>query len=237
MQAKKLLIDSCRAINIEISDRQVEQFFKYHELLVEWNKKINLTGITQINEVVIKHFVDSIALNTYTSLDDKTVIDVGTGAGFPGIPLKIINPDMDLTLLDSLNKRIVFLNEVVDQLGLTGVECIHGRAEDIAKQEEYREKYDICASRAVAHLSILSEYCLPFVRVDGEFISLKGPGVYDEIKDAENAINILGGNIKDVKNLQIPNTDLQHNLVIIKKIDCSPLKYPRKPSKIKKRPL
>ena len=184
----------CKALGVTLSDEQIQQFLKYYEMLVEWNEVMNLTAITEYDEVMKKHFVDSISLcKAYDVTQNKTVIDVGTGAGFPGLVLKIAFPDLQVTLLDSLNKRINFLNEVIAALGLTGVETIHGRAEDFAKPGKCREKYDLCVSRAVANLSTLSEYCLPFVKVGGKFISYKSEKITEEMNAAQHAVKILGG--------------------------------------------
>ena len=184
----------CKALGVTLSDEQIRQFLKYFEMLVEWNEVMNLTAITEYDEVMKKHFVDSISLcKAYDVTQNKTVIDVGTGAGFPGLALKIAFPNLQVTLLDSLNKRINFLNEVISALGLTGVETIHGRAEDYAKPGKCREKYDLCVSRAVANLSTLSEYCLPFVKVGGKFISYKSEKITEEMNTAQHAVKILGG--------------------------------------------
>ena len=217
---------------------QTEQFEKYFELLIDWNEKINLTAITEENDVLTKHFLDSLMCFESSVIEDGySVIDVGTGAGFPGIPLKIANNSLDVTLLDSLAKRLNFLNEVIDSLSLSNIKTIHARAEDGGRDVKLREKFDIAVSRAVANLSTLSELCLPFVRVGGCFVSMKGPGVEEEIDNAKNAIKILGGKIEKVIPYDIPTTDLQHNLVIIRKIEKTPAKYPRSAPKPSKAPL
>lgn len=221
-----------------LDDVKIEKFQKYYELLVEWNEKINLTAITEKNEVATKHFLDSVLIcesGKFTS--GAKVIDVGTGAGFPGLPLKIFDESLNVTLMDSLGKRINFLNEVISELSLENVEAIHSRAEDLGKDKNHREQYDIAVSRAVANLSTLSELCLPFVKVGGYFISLKGPNVENEIADAKKAIKLLGGQIEDVVNYDIPNTDLNHNMVIVKKVLPTSTKYPRKAPKPAKEPL
>ena len=200
-------------LGIILSDEMKRQFSKYYEMLVEWNKVMNLTGITEYEEVYEKHFLDSICIvkafsekNIFLSDTTKKVIDIGTGAGFPGIPLKIVFPDMDITLLDSLNKRINFLNAVIEELGLSGIDTIHGRAEDYAKNQQHREKYDLCVSRAVANLSTLSEYCVPFLKGGGYFISYKSGEVDEELKDAEKALSLLGGKAEKVVKFKIPET-------------------------------
>ncbi len=221
-----------------IDNNKIEKFERYYELLVEWNEKMNLTAITEKNEVGTKHFLDSVLIRESGKFTPGAkVIDVGTGAGFPGLPLKIADETLDVTLMDSLGKRINFLNEVVSELSLEGVKTIHSRAEDLGQDKKHRERYDIAVSRAVANLSTLSELCLPFVKVGGYFISLKGPNVENEIGDAKNAIKILGGEIEAVVNYDIPGTDLNHNMVIIKKTMTTPTKYPRKAPKPAKEPL
>lgn len=231
-------------LGIILSDEMKRQFSKYYEMLVEWNKVMNLTGITEYEEVYEKHFLDSICIvkafsekNIFLSDTTKKVIDIGTGAGFPGIPLKIVFPDMDITLLDSLNKRINFLNEVIEELGLSGIDTIHGRAEDYAKNQQHREKYDLCVSRAVANLSTLSEYCVPFLKRGGYFISYKSGEVDEELKDAEKALSLLGGKAEKVVKFKIPETDIGRSFVIINKIQSTPGKYPRKAGLPSKEPL
>lgn len=225
------------SLNIKLSESQKEQFLKFYELLVEWNSFMNLTAITEFEEVVQKHFLDSLALIKSCDLKNQTLIDVGTGAGFPGIPLKIAFPELRVTLLDSLNKRINFLNTVIDTLGLEKVETIHGRAEDFAKNKDYREKYDLCVSRAVSNLTTLSEYCLPFVKVNGSFISYKSEKLTEELKEADKAISILGGQTGDQVELTLPDSDIYRNLLIINKIKNTPGKYPRKAGLPAKEPL
>lgn len=225
-------------LQIELSDNQIQQFIRYYEMLVEKNKVMNLTAITEPEEVINKHFVDSLAINKIVDLKNvKSVIDIGTGAGFPGIPLKIAFPWLEITLLDSLNKRIKFLDEVVDELRLEQIKCIHGRSEDIARQEEYREKYDLCVSRAVANLSTLSELCIPFVKKGGEFISYKAANSQEEIEQAGNAISKLGGRLAGVQELILPDTDMERIFVCIKKEKNTGKKYPRKAGTPGKEPL
>lgn len=221
-----------------LSDRQVEQFLLYYEYLTEKNKVMNLTAITEYQEVVLKHFIDSVLLTHTTDLTSfETLIDVGTGAGFPGIPLKIVFPHLKITLLDSLNKRVIFMREVIEKLGLTGITAVHGRAEDIARDPIYREKYDLCVSRAVANLSILSEYCLPFVKRNGMFISYKSSDIQQEVEAARKAIYLLGGKIRTVKKTEIPETDIVRAFVVVEKINGTPAKYPRKAGLPVKNPI
>jgi 16S rRNA (guanine527-N7)-methyltransferase len=237
------LVNICNKINIEISDDQINCFEKYYELLIEKNKVMNLTAITDKEDVIVKHFIDSIALISY--LTDKgininnklKIIDIGTGAGFPGLPLKIMMPDVKFTLLDSLNKRVSFLNEVIDELKLKDIEALHGRAEDYASDSKYREKYDICVSRAVANLSTLSEYCIPFVKEDGFFISYKAGESEEEINNSKNAIKILGGKINKVEEFVLPGTDASRVFVFIRKQELTDKKYPRKAGVPAKKPL
>lgn len=232
------LIEGIEKLNLNLEKDQLDEFETYKDLLVEWNKKINITAITDDKEIDVKHFLDSLTPAVTKLLDgDKKIIDVGTGGGFPGIPLKILNKDLDVTLLDSLNKRITFLKEVVDSLKLDKIEAIHGRAEELGRTEEYREKYDICISRAVASLNTLSEYCLPFVKKGGYFISMKGPEVEEEVQISRKAIDKLGGKIVRVEKIEIPCSDIYHSLIIIKKINETSTKYPRGAGKPKKKPL
>ena len=210
-------------LGIALSQEQKKQFITYYEYLVEKNKVMNLTAITEYNEVILKHFLDSLSIVKVGSFDQKkltgkSVIDIGTGAGFPGIPLKIAFPELKITLLDSLNKRVNFLNEVIEMLGLKDVTAIHGRAEDYAKQKEHREKYDFCVSRAVANLSTLSEYCIPFVKEGGSFISYKSGKIDEELAQAENAVKILGGKVQGVVKFPLMDTDMDRSFVVIKKM-------------------
>ena len=220
-----------------LSDKQLNQFSTYADLLVEWNEKMNLTAIIESNEIATKHFTDSLYGAKFLK-DAKTLIDVGTGAGFPGLPLKIANPSLSLTLLDSLNKRLNFLAEVKSELELFDVELIHSRAEDGASVNSHlRESFDAATSRAVANLSILCEYCLPYVKLGGVFLAYKGGDVEDELAESQNAIETLGGEVNGIFKYTIPKTDITHSIVVIKKIKPTPDKYPRQNGKIQKKPL
>ena len=217
---------------------KLKQFRRYYELLTEWNKVMNLTAITEYDEVVEKHFLDSLSIERVVDLAEiNNVIDVGTGAGFPGIPLKIAYPHLNVVLLDTLNKRVKFLNTVINELGFSNIEAIHGRAEDAARKEEYREKFDLCVSRAVANLSTLSEYCIPFVKRGGLFISYKSENIDEELQKSTKAIKILGGNIDKVVKFQLENTELRRSFVKIMKINNTSKKYPRKAGLPGKEPL
>lgn len=238
MNKEELLRSSASSIGVELSDTQVQQFIKYHEILVEWNSFMNLTGITEYEEVVQKHFVDSLALCKAIDVDQVTsLIDIGTGAGFPGIPLKIAYPHLKVTLLDSLQKRIKFLNEVIMQLGLQDVETIHGRAEDFAKPSMKRESYDVCVSRAVANLASLSEYCLPYVKIGGSFIPYKSGKVEEELEEAKKAVFLLGGKIEEEVRFSLPDSDISRSLIKIKKVSATQKKYPRKSGLATKEPI
>ena len=230
------LKDYASKLDININEEQSTLFYNYMNLLLEWNKNINLTAITEPNDIITKHFIDSITINKYIKNSNK-LIDIGTGAGFPGIPLKIINKNINITLLDSLNKRIKFLSQVIKELKLDKIETIHGRAEDIAHNKEYREQYDIATSRAVAPLNVLLEYLIPFIKIEGKCICLKGPEVENEIKEAKNAMNILGCRIENIEQLTIPNTDIKRNIIIITKTKKTSEIYPRKAGTPSKKPL
>ena len=222
--------------NIKITPEQENKFEMYYNLLIQWNEKMNLTAITEESQVAVKHFEDSLAILKYIQLKpDAKVIDIGTGAGFPGIPLKIVREYIDLTLLDSLNKRLVFLQEVCGDLNFNA-ETLHSRAEEAGKKTEYREKYDFACSRAVARLNLLCELCLPFVKIGGLFVSMKGPGGAEEISEAESAVKILGGEICEVKEYFLSDNS-KRTLVIIKKTKNTPKEFPRHGSKLKTKPL
>lgn len=223
---------------IALSDKQMEQFNRYFELLVEWNEKINLTAITEPKEVAIKHMIDSItAYDEKIFQDGVTVIDVGTGAGFPGLPLKIFCPEIKLTLMDSLNKRIKFLQTVVEELGLQDVECVHARAEEGARNKKYRESFDIAVSRAVARLPILCEYCLPFVKKGGHFIALKGMQFHEEAEEAAKAIKVMGGSKTEIRPVKLPEIDDKRAVITINKTMPTPKAYPRKAGTPTKNPI
>lgn len=238
MEYFNLMKNACKNEGLLFNENQYNRFIKYKELIQEWNEKINLTAITEDEEIIKKHFIDSIKIFKFQFLKDaKNVIDVGTGAGFPGIPIKIMNEEINMVLLDSLNKRINFLNKVIDELQLKDIKAIHGRAEDYAVKNEYRESFDVATSRAVANMTTLSEFCIPYVKVGGYFIALKGPSVDEEISQSKNAIGTLGGKLEDIIEVDIEESDLKHNLVIVKKIKLTPKQFPRKASAINKKPL
>lgn len=225
-------------MHIELPDGALDLLNRYYEMLIDTNKVMNLTAITEYSEVVIKHFADSAAIGCITDMNGNIdVIDVGTGAGFPGIVLKIVYPQLSVVLLDSLNKRVNFLKNVITELGLTDISAIHGRAEDIARNKDYREKFDLCVSRAVANMSSLSEYCLPFVKVGGRFIPYKADGCDEEVKTASKAVNILGGKIRKIESYVIPDTDICRKFVVIDKLRNTSAKYPRKAGLPTKEPL
>ncbi len=227
-----------KELGISLSNQQTEQFLKYYEMLIEKNKVMNLTSITEFDEVVTKHFIDSLALiKVLPDMPACSMLDLGTGAGFPGIPLKIAFPQLNITLMDSLNKRIKFLQEVVDELGLENVNAVHGRAEEAARNKVYRESFDICVSRAVANISTLSEYCLPFVKVGGAFISYKSGEIDEELAAGKSGIKKLGGTVKTVKKFTLPDSDYDRSFVVIDKQKNTPKAYPRKAGTPSKEPL
>nr|WP_318685911.1 16S rRNA (guanine(527)-N(7))-methyltransferase RsmG [uncultured Acetatifactor sp.] len=225
-------------LGIELSALQLDQFIRYYEMLVKWNEVMNLTAVTEYNQVLKKHFVDSASLvRAYNPKESENMIDIGTGAGFPGLVLKIVFPKMRITLLDSLNKRIQFLNAVTEELNLQGISVLHGRAEDFARKEQMRENFDLCVSRAVANLSTLSEYCIPFVKPGGKFVSYKSEKVLEEVAAAQNALKMLGGKIVKQVSFYLPDSDIYRNLVVIEKIKETPKKFPRKAGLPGKEPL
>ncbi|HIT67366.1 MAG TPA: 16S rRNA (guanine(527)-N(7))-methyltransferase RsmG [Candidatus Merdisoma merdipullorum] len=236
---KQLYIkEAFKKIETDLTDNQLWQFERYYELLIQKNEVMNLTAITEFHDVVQKHFVDSLMIQKlYTPKGEEYWLDLGTGAGFPGIPLKIVYPNLKILLLDSLNKRVKFLQEVIEELGLSGITAVHGRAEELARKEEYREQFDCCVSRAVANLAVLSEYCLPFVRVQGCFIPYKSEKIQEEVKGAEKAIHILGGRIERQEEFLLPDSDIYRCLLLVKKEKNSPKKYPRKAGTPSKEPI
>lgn len=237
----KQMNEELAAFHLQLTEEQLKKFYRYFELLEEKNKVMNLTAITEEREVVTKHFVDSLSLvRVFPELEggrEFSIIDVGTGAGFPGIPLKIVYPNLQVTLLDSLKKRVCFLQEVCSQLELENISAVHGRAEDFGRDKNFREAFDLCVSRAVANLATLSEYCLPFVRIGGLFISYKSEEVGEEIKGAESAIKQLGGKIKSIQSFKLPKTDMGRSLIAIEKMKKLSGKYPRKAGLPSKEPL
>ena len=236
--AGKILQKGSESFGIQLTAQQKDQFFEYYRLLVQWNEFMNLTAITEMEEVMEKHFVDSLALSKAAEVEKiETLIDVGTGAGFPGIPLKIAYPHLRVVLLDSLNKRVKFLSTVIETLGLTNIQAVHGRAEDAARQKAYREQFDAAVSRAVANMASLSEYCLPFIKVGGVFVPYKSGNIEEELKDAGKAVKTLGGTIRRVEKFQLPDTDIERSLVLIEKTERTDKRYPRKAGLPSKEPI
>lgn len=230
------VLEKASTMGVRFSVEQMDKFYKYMNLLIEWNEKINLTAIIEPNEIILKHFIDSITILKDIK-DGSIVVDVGTGAGFPGIPLSIMNPTLKITLVDSLNKRLIFLQEVINELDLKNVELVHARAEEFGRNKKYREKFDVATSRAVANLATLSEYLLPLVKINGKAISMKAGNASQEIEDAKKAIKTLGGNINNIEEFNLPQSDIGRTIIIIDKISGTPGKYPRKPGTPAKEPI
>lgn len=237
---RSLMVSGLKELDLEISEEQLDQFESFMELMLEWNEKINLTAITDPDEVAIKHFIDSLIPLQYQEkykLDLSYTMDMGTGGGFPGIPLKIMRPEMHSVLADSLNKRIKYLQVVADELGFSGIQPVHGRAEDLGKDTEYREQFTVVFSRAVAAMNILAEYCLPFVQEGGHFVALKGSNFTDELEEAQKAVRVLGGEIVGIEELELPVIHDPRTLVFVKKVKKTPKIYPRQAGKPKRQPL
>lgn len=238
MNNADILKQGIEELGLKCSDETIDKFRKYREILVEWNQKMNLTGIEEEKEVYIKHFLDSVAVVKEGYIKDgMSIIDVGTGAGFPGLPLRICLENSKVTLLDSLNKRINFLSEVCSNIDIDNVELIHGRAEDFGKDENYREQYDIATARAVAGLPILMEFCAPFIKVGGYFVCLKGPNADTELEESKKAMEVLGLEFVEKIDVELPEIELKHNIAVFKKINNTPAKYPRKAGKPVKSPI
>lgn len=235
-QFEELINFYSNKLNIKFNKKQLEQFYKYMKLLLEWNQKINLTAITDPKEIIIKHFIDSITISKYIN-QNENLLDVGTGAGFPGVPIKIIRPDVKITLLDSLNKRINFLNDVINQLKLENIYTVHSRIEEFGQNKKYREKFDNVTSRAVANLSVLSEYMIPLTKIGGKCICMKGNEIVEELEESKSSIKILGGKIRDIDEFKLPETDIGRNVIIIEKESKTPSKFPRKPGTPTKEPI
>ena len=233
---EEIMLYYSKELNINVSKIQIKQFYDYMNLLIEWNKVINLTGIVEPKEIILKHFIDSLTVLGKIDKDDL-IIDVGTGAGFPGIPIKILCPETKVVLLDSLNKRVNFLNEVINKLKLKDIQTIHGRAEDFGRDKNYREKYDVAIARAVAPLNILLEYLMPFTKIDGKCICMKGPNTEKEINNSKNAIAVLGGTLIDKNEFELPYTDISRTIIEIKKEKYTSKTYPRKAGTPTKKPL
>lgn len=238
LENREILISGLKELGISVVGDKLDKLISFKNIMLEWNDKINLTAITEERDVFIKHFLDSATcLSTGYIKEGLSIIDVGTGAGFPGVPVKIMLESLDMTLLDSLNKRVSYLNEVISRLDLAGTRTIHARAEEAGSSKIHRESYDIVLSRAVAAMNVLCEYCIPFTKVGGFFLCQKGPDIKEEMEEAQSAIRTLGGSIREVREYQLPYSDIKHNIVIIEKVAATPTKYPRKPGKPSANPI
>ncbi len=233
---KKYLKESAERININITEEEAEKILNYKKLVIEWNEKINLTAITEDKEFILKHIIDSLTINKYIK-DKESLIDIGTGAGFPGIPLKILNPNIKIVLMDSLNKRLTVLNDIIEKIKLEKIKTLHGRAEEIFKNKDFREQYDVATARAVANLNTLIELMLPAVKVGGICICMKGKGGEEELKESMRAIELLGGKVSSVEKLILPESDFERTIIVIKKVKQTPNQYPRKPGTPQSKPL
>lgn len=233
---RKELVEKALKIRIELSEHQIEQFYIYMKLLTEWNEKINLTAIIEPKEIILKHFIDSLTISSQIQ-QSRTIADIGSGAGFPGIPLKIVNPEKELLLIDSLSKRVNFLNEVIKKCNINGITAIHARVEEIGHNSKYRGQFDVTTSRAVAKLNVLLEYMMPLVKLGGKCICLKGPNIDDEIKESKKALNILGGEISKIEKINLPDSDNKRTIIEVLSVKQLPNKYPRKPGTPTSSPL
>ena len=233
---RKELVEKALKIRIELSEHQIEQFYIYMKLLTEWNEKINLTAIIEPKEIILKHFIDSLTISSQIQ-QSITIADIGSGAGFPGIPLKIVNPEKELVLIDSLSKRVNFLNEVIKKCNINGITAIHARVEEIGHNSKYRGQFDVTTSRAVAKLNVLLEYMMPLGKLGGKCICLKGPNIDDEIEESKKALNILGGEISKIEKINLPDSDNKRTIIEVLSVKQLPNKYPRKPGTPTSSPL
>ena len=233
---QEIFLEELKKINLKIEREEIKKFYEYMKILIEWNEKINLTAIKDEKEIIIKHFIDSLTINKYIG-NAESMVDVGTGAGFPGIPIKIVNKNLKVILVDSLNKRINFLNEVIEKLDLQNIKTVHARAEDLGKDKQYRESFDVVTSRAVANMTVLTEYLLPLTKIGGNCICMKGAEIEDELENAKYAIKLLGGKVDKVEKIEISDEHMGRNIILIKKQENTPKQYPRKAGIPLKKPL